>query len=665
MEEQTPKRRRVNVACFSCRSRKSRCSGQRPKCNTCIELGLTCQYVSSGQSSETIVVGKEHFQAIEDRLNQLESRLQHSHNPPVTPARSEDVSDGFGSLVFGDEEDRAYFGPSSNVAFTSDISRALKRLSRNRGEFRSSSRHMLVDFHITRVSENSPAPRTASWTGDSPQGEVSIFYLPPDEETSNLIDIYWSNNGMLCPYLHEETFRDKYAQLKHNSTATRRTWLGLLNIVLALATYASTQSGSIDQRRSAEEFYQRANKLCGNYVMKGASLEIVQYLLLASQYMQVTQSSMQAWSMHGLAVKAALQLGLHSSEAAKRYSPVEREIRKRTWFGCIVLDRTLSMTLGRPSTIPEHYCRLELPGYFDLVEPRERQIEARRRCRYSTDFFSATIRLYCITGKVLDQLYDNNLGLEEKLMHYEIVTRVLRLRHLLEEWVPSVPAHMALIKSSDCTGQLGRDRGIDRFRLILTLRYYNVRLLINRTVLVRLCEGMDDHAVQSHDCLALQDIARSTVQMCVESATEIINILRIVVESERQQQGLLGFWWFALYYTFDAALVIFTIFLLEKHSTCVAISPLHSTDSLKHTFLSCIGPLRRLDEGNRTIDRCCRCLEALAEAWNTLETKTLQQGVPGQEDPVQETLSLMDFDFMADTQYGVTDGFLSNWGPEL
>ena len=127
-------------------------------------------------------------------------------------------------------------------------------------------------------------------------------------------------------------------------------------------------------------------------------------------------------------------------------------------------------------------------------------------------------------------------------MHYELVSRVLRMRHLLEEWVLRVPVHMALMQSSDCTTQLGRDMGVDRFRLILTLRYHNLRLLINRNVLVRLCEAMDDHAVQSHDCLALQDIARSTVLICVEYAMEIINILRIVVESERQQQGLLGFW---------------------------------------------------------------------------------------------------------------------------
>ena len=49
------------------------------------------------------------------------------------------------------------------------------------------------------------------------------------------------------------------------------------------------------------------------------------------------------------------------------------------------------MTFGRPASIPEHYSRLELPAYFDLIEPRERQIEARQRCRNSTDFFVATM----------------------------------------------------------------------------------------------------------------------------------------------------------------------------------------------------------------------------------------------------------------------------------
>lgn len=102
-------------------------------------------------------------------------------------------------------------------------------------------------------------------------------------------------------------------------------------------------------------------------------------MLILGQYLQGTQKSVQAWNAHGLAITAAFQLGLHSPDANQGFSPLEREIRKRTWFGCIILDRyarvtycfyfelltlqprTLSMTFGRPCTIPESYVKLDMP----------------------------------------------------------------------------------------------------------------------------------------------------------------------------------------------------------------------------------------------------------------------------------------------------------------
>lgn len=58
-----------------------------------------------------------------------------------------------------------------------------------------------------------------------------------------------------------------------------------------------------------------------------------------AQYRQGTQRSDQAWNLHGLAVRAAIQLGLHSRADSSGFGPVEAEIRKRTWFGCMILDR--------------------------------------------------------------------------------------------------------------------------------------------------------------------------------------------------------------------------------------------------------------------------------------------------------------------------------------
>jgi hypothetical protein len=64
------------------------------------------------------------------------------------------------------------------------------------------------------------------------------------------------------------------------------------------------------------------------------------------QYLQGTQDSVQAWVVHGIAVKAAYALGLHCNHAPDDISPVEREVRKRTWFGCMVLDRYVYCNLS-------------------------------------------------------------------------------------------------------------------------------------------------------------------------------------------------------------------------------------------------------------------------------------------------------------------------------
>lgn len=57
------------------------------------------------------------------------------------------------------------------------------------------------------------------------------------------------------------------------------------------------------------------------------------------QYLQGTEQSVRTWNIHGLAVKVAYQLGVHSKDALKQYTPLEREVRVRTWYGCMVLDR--------------------------------------------------------------------------------------------------------------------------------------------------------------------------------------------------------------------------------------------------------------------------------------------------------------------------------------
>jgi hypothetical protein len=136
------------------------------------------------------------------------------------------------------------------------------------------------------------------------------------------------------------------------------------------------------------------------------TLALVQYLLILGQYLQGTQKSVQAWTTHGLTITAAFQLGIHSPEANKAFPALECEIRKRTWFGCVLLDRylqpffflfsqesnqsrTLSMTFGRPCIIPQSYVRLDMPSHEMQVLGRTPQPET--RAHRDGCFFNAAV----------------------------------------------------------------------------------------------------------------------------------------------------------------------------------------------------------------------------------------------------------------------------------
>ena len=89
--------------------------------------------------------------------------------------------------------------------------------------------------------------------------------------------LYFTNTGYLFPYVHESSFRESYQEIKDKQKPrVRRTWLSLLNIILAMAITTKFDSGnaSIGRIEESEDFYQRAVGLCEKQAMRGTNLEI-------------------------------------------------------------------------------------------------------------------------------------------------------------------------------------------------------------------------------------------------------------------------------------------------------------------------------------------------------------------------------------------------------
>jgi len=525
-----------------------------------------------------------------------------------------DPTDGMGAIVFTDEEDSGFFGPSSNIAFTRHISRAVARVSHISHVWSTPGTQDSMALEGGLMSVSRPPSPTHGRLGArrGPRQDPGFLYdLPADEETMVLVRQYFADTGLLFPYIHEESFLDTYEEMKRtNFSKIRRTWLGLLNMVLAMSTSTAVNSNLSAEKRAeiSDVFYQRALGLCDKQIMRGTSLEVVQSLLMMGQYLQGTQKSIQTWTIHGLAVKAAFQLGLHSSEALKRFPPLEREIRKRAWYGCVVLDRTLSMTFGRPAAVPDDYIKLELPSAYEIFSAADAPNQLKDN---SLHFFNATITLYKVMWKVTDSLYGGNIGCEEQPNVFDTVARLFQMEHQLVEWKSKLPPQMELVQSEGILSANDDVSPSERYRIILTLRYHNLRILIHRLILVKFLDLSGKATADDQQLILLQQIGSNSVKICVQSATEIISIVNIVVHSTGARRTLLGAWWFSLYYTFNAALVIFASLLVCQNFSVVGPFLPTSIDVSRRSLDKAVDALQLLDNGNRMVEKCRTYLRQL------------------------------------------------------
>lgn len=179
-------------------------------------------------------------------------------------------------------------GPSSNIAFTRNIRRALYALlsrpnPRAYGLDVDKTNHRLNIPH--RPSLDMSRPSTPHRTIPRPmmgdfggQFDSSLDYLrlPPHEEMDALVSHFFADTGALFPFVHAPSFVETYNRVKAiQFRKFRRSWLGLLNSILAMATVTSASYSvtATERAAKAEIFYARARALCLDQMLHSASLE--------------------------------------------------------------------------------------------------------------------------------------------------------------------------------------------------------------------------------------------------------------------------------------------------------------------------------------------------------------------------------------------------------
>ncbi|KAF2755031.1 hypothetical protein EJ05DRAFT_503342 [Pseudovirgaria hyperparasitica] len=653
-QEQPNKRRRIALACSACRARKSRCDGARPKCGLCRDLGFECTYVQAA-SSTNVIVGKEYFSSLEDRVQHIEDTLDGFRTSindlnlnitgrPVKPdvprtaepdndhmmepdtAVGDDqinevfaLGDGFRAM----EQETGFFGPSSNIAFLRHIAKAVGKVKKapNQLPTPASVESDNLDGGVLEIQRPGSPIRQVFHTQ-----RIDVFTLPSNQETLGYIERYFDDPGFLYPFLHKPTFLATYHEMrKRDPREVPRTWLGLLNVVMTMATatkqpFDRNSSNSEERFKEAEKFFKRGMMLCQRPMMRGTSVEVVQFCLLASMYLQGSQKSIEAWTIHGLAVKAAFQLGLHSREASHKYTGMQRALRSRAWFGCVLVDRTLSMTFGRPAAIPDDYIRVDLPEPWPEYEPPS----ANRTVKDSTIFMNMTIQLYRYMWQAIDELYQKNLGSDMPLPLQQTVASMLRIDNDMSTWEEALPSHLRLRSSQTIALDMHKPpmhhvaTSDERLSFLLTLRYHNVRLLIHRPLLAKFLDVCAISGGDATEIAILNQHGAASLHVNIRSAAEIIESIHAAAHSASKRPTL-GAWWFSLYYTFNAALVLFASLVVVRPENLDAPPVTEETITLaKESLGKALEIMAVLDKGNVMVDRCAQYLGPLVAFINQI-----------------------------------------------
>lgn len=568
--------------------------------------------VASDKASDVPAPALEQWENVELEATASGGGVHLEHDDHVV--EHDEDTDGM-AISFIDEKDQGFFGPSANISFMRII---LRSMAGAFSEYPPESPIMvnINPFHARTESTSQP-PRIAS-------SAANPTVLPPDDELERLIQEYFQNTGTLFPYIHEASFMETYRQVKQSGfIGVRRTWLALLNIMLAMATRADASRPDTSRTSADSElFFRRARELCGTQMLRGTTLETVQYLLLSTQYLQGTQRAVQTWTTHGLAVKAALSVGLHSQAASSHIEdPVECEMRKRTWYGCVVLDRSLSMTFGRPSAIPEDYVRLPLPTPLPISTGSDEEEDAA-----PVLFFTSTVTLYRILWKVMASVYGHNIEHEE-LPGAELITRIIQLEQDIDTWRATLPAPLSLRTSSSLSTLAStsspkeqQDSGIEKLRIILTLRYLNTKLLLLRPILTNL---LQTRFITTTSSLKAPPPSSSSTSMhhtyftqsTFHAALELISLIHTTTTSPTLGRHMLGAWWFTLYYAFNASLAVFGILLLPERDDkgVLGFASAGYQEEGRAALGKAIEALKGLASENALVDRCVEHLRRLCQ----------------------------------------------------
>lgn len=190
-----------------------------------------------------------------------------------------------------------------------------------------------------------------------------------------------------------------------------------------------------------QRYFEHATAIAQKYTSKH-TVDFVCALLAQCFYLLATCQTDRCWTTLGLAVRVAQSMGLHVedelfSDRDRDLAPQEK--RRRVWYSIYVLDRLVSLQLGRPPAICDGNFNVRLPSrqsdtdLVDLTSQSDGHFEY-----WAGDYFIALIEFSKIIGKVFNRLYGPS-KLDDAA---STLSTIDRLNFELLQWRSNLPRNL-------------------------------------------------------------------------------------------------------------------------------------------------------------------------------------------------------------------------------
>ncbi|UPK97432.1 hypothetical protein LCI18_008367 [Fusarium solani-melongenae] len=599
MPEQEPRqrRRKVTLACEPCRERKARCDGVKPLCSTCRRRSLGIEQCVYKVGNARTACSDDYTKALHERIRRLEQVCAlHGIDPDALPDAPNEQPVNTQSqaqldaIVMGTSQGQT-LTPLSSAANegmeSSNNSRRVTAMGTTTVEedigqshdttqsfYGSSSAASFLKEACGTVNpplscQTSRNPQVATSEPPSLYSGIENLVLPPRPLADHLKERYFQQVYYLYPLFDKEAFEhayellwlpsgqasspEEYRDLGLGEDATTIAFYSSLNAIFALGCIFSDLSTAA-KTTAYEVFFNRSKQNIGLDLLDMNDLSAVQTLLLVALVLQGTPFPERCWNAVGVACRMAQGLGLHTMPKYDAQESRVRQIRRRTWHGCVVLDTLVSMTLGRPTMIT-NLSTLAVPGSMDF---NIQNAEGREKMKLQ--FQLETVRLSIILDSILSRVYQpwqcRLLHDEQSLASHadtacQSMDTFVELQGRLQAFELSVATFLSWktpLTTESISPEVSNLLALQRN--VLHARFTYIGLMLYRPILTQLLSsdvlGDVDYDLQS-------SFKRDGARACVRSAVRLINLVHDTFRTDTTEA-----WWWNGLYACTASLVLMT-----------------------------------------------------------------------------------------------------------